>query len=102
DELPGAEPGGNAPGRHARLRICDTGEGIAPGDLPRIFERFHRIRNARARSHEGTGIGLALVQELARLHGGSVEVASEAGRGTTFTILLPLGSAHLPADRIAN
>src|SRR5436190_4080153 len=65
-----------------------------------MFERFHRVRNARSRTHEGTGIGLALVQELARLHGGDVSVTSQEGRGTTFTVHLPRGKAHLPGDRI--
>src|SRR5262249_51106862 len=60
----------------------------------------HRIRGARSRTHEGSGIGLALVQELVRLHGGAVRVESEPGRGTTFTVTVPLGKAHLPADRI--
>jgi PAS domain S-box-containing protein len=85
---------------HVELRVRDTGTGIAEADLPRIFERFHRIRGAEARTHEGTGIGLALVQELARLHGGSVCVESEVGAGTTFTVSIPTGSAHLPADRV--
>src|SRR6185295_5148968 len=66
----------------------------------RVFERFHRVEGARGRSFEGTGIGLALVQELVRHHGGDVRVASDVGRGTTFTVALPLGSAHLPPERI--
>ena len=83
------------------LRVSDTGVGIADADLPRMFERFHRVKHARARTHEGTGIGLALVQELARLHGGTVAVESQEGRGTTFTVSIRTGTAHLPADRIA-
>src|SRR5688572_29228079 len=82
------------------LRISDTGVGIAESELPRMFERFHRVKHARARTHEGTGIGLALVQELARLHGGTVSVSSEEGRGTTFVVTIRTGRAHLPADRI--
>ena len=70
-------------------------------DLPRMFERFHRVKHSRARTHEGTGIGLALVQELARLHGGGVTVASEEGRGTTFTVTIRPGTSHLPTERIA-
>src|SRR6185295_9493163 len=69
-------------------------------DLPHLFTHFHRVRGVRARSQEGSGIGLALVHELARVHGGSVHVASEPGRGSTFTVCLPSGDAHLPADRI--
>jgi PAS domain S-box-containing protein len=83
------------------LTVSDTGTGIAAGELPRIFERFHRVRNARARSHEGTGIGLALVQELVRLHGGNVSVTSIEGRGTAFSVMVPLGTTHLQHDRIA-
>src|SRR5262245_33850007 len=83
------------------LRVADTGVGIPEPDLPRMFERFHRIRHARARTHEGTGIGLALVQELARLHGGDVSVASQEGRGTTFTVSIRTGTSHLPSNRIA-
>jgi len=65
-----------------------------------MFQRFHRVKNARSRTHEGTGIGLALVQELARLHGGDVSVQSREGRGSTFTVSIPAGKSHLPADRI--
>jgi PAS domain S-box-containing protein len=86
---------------HAELRVRDTGTGIPAHELPRIFERFHRIEGAAGRTHEGTGIGLALVDELVRLHGGSVGAASETGAGTTFTVRIPLGAAHLPPERIA-
>src|SRR5262249_22587704 len=82
------------------VTVRDTGIGIAADELPRLFERFHRVRGARSRSHEGTGIGLALVRELVRLHSGTVRVDSEPGRGTTFTVTLPVGKAHLPLDRI--
>jgi signal transduction histidine kinase/DNA-binding response OmpR family regulator len=88
-------------GDHVELRVSDTGVGIAESDLPRMFERFHRVKHARARTHEGTGIGLALVQELARLHGGTVSVTSQQGRGTTFAVRICTGQSHLPADRIA-
>ena len=73
-------------GGHIELAVTDTGVGIPASDLPKVFERFHRVRNVRARTHEGTGIGLALVQELVRLHGGEVKVQSEEGRGSTFTV----------------
>jgi signal transduction histidine kinase/DNA-binding response OmpR family regulator len=82
------------------LVVSDTGIGIAPAELGRVFDRFHRIENVRARTHEGSGIGLALVQELARLHGGEVRVESATGRGSTFTVTIPRGQAHLPFDRI--
>ncbi|MEE1613736.1 ATP-binding protein [Microvirga sp. CF3016] len=83
-----------------RLSVSDTGAGIAPEDLDRIFERFHRVEGARSRSHEGSGIGLALVRELAQLHGGTVEVDSRIGHGTTFTVTIPQGRAHLPPDQV--
>jgi PAS domain S-box-containing protein len=89
-----------ARGSAAELRVRDTGTGIPAEEMPRLFERFHRVQNARGRTHEGTGIGLALVQELVKLHGGSISANSEVGRGTTFTVTVPLGSAHLPPDQI--
>ncbi|WP_089157651.1 SpoIIE family protein phosphatase [Micromonospora sp. NBS 11-29] len=85
----------------AVLRIADTGIGVAEDEMPRLFERFHRIENARSRSDEGSGIGLALVKELIGLHGGTITAASAVGEGTTFTVRLPFGTAHLPADAIA-
>jgi PAS domain S-box-containing protein len=85
---------------HVELRVLDTGVGIPPEEIPRLFDRFHRIENTRSRTHEGSGIGLALVQELVKLHGGSVGVQSEVGVGTTFIVRVPLGSAHLAAERI--
>ena len=87
---------------HVDLSVRDTGCGIAEADLPLVFRRFHRIKHTRARTHEGTGIGLALVQELSRLHGGSVDVTSRPGQGTTFTVSIRTGTAHLPQDRIAS
>ena len=82
------------------LRVTDTGTGIPESELPRLFERFHRVEGARGRSFEGSGIGLALVQELAKQHGGSVSVTSKLGNGTTFTVSIPKGKAHLAAERI--
>lgn len=87
-------------GEQAVLRVRDTGGGIAEDQLPHIFERFHRVEGARARTHEGTGIGLALVQELVRLHGGTVEVESTVGEGTTFTVRVPLGSEHFQSGQV--
>jgi PAS domain S-box-containing protein len=84
----------------AELEVADTGIGIGEQDLPRIFERFHRVEGARSRSHEGTGIGLALVQELVRLHGGELRVQSRQGVGTSFFVRIPSGTAHLPKERI--
>jgi signal transduction histidine kinase len=87
-------------GRLAVLKVSDTGIGVASEELPRLFERFHRIEGARGRSFEGTGIGLALVQELVKLHGGSVRAESQLGAGTTFFVEIPFGTAHLPADQL--
>jgi len=87
-------------GSEAHLGVRDTGAGIDERDLPNVFDRFHRVAGTRARSQEGTGIGLALVQELVRLHGGTVSVKSQLGKGSSFTVTIPLGSAHLPQDRI--
>lgn len=82
------------------LTVRDTGVGISDGELPKIFDRFHRVRGARARTHEGTGIGLALVRELVQLHGGTVTAGSVEGSGSVMTVTLPTGCSHLPADRI--
>jgi signal transduction histidine kinase/DNA-binding response OmpR family regulator len=87
-------------GTHAELAVSDSGIGIPESELPRIFERFHRVKDTRARTQEGTGIGLALVQELVKLHGGEVRVQSTMGKGTTFTVSIPTGSAHLPRERL--
>ncbi|WP_157266943.1 ATP-binding protein [Azohydromonas aeria] len=88
-------------GAHAVLTVRDTGTGIPAHELPRVFERFHRVEAARGRSHEGSGIGLALVQELVKLHGGTVQLASTWGEGSCFTVQLPLGRSHLSADHVS-
>ena len=87
-------------GDHVELSVADTGTGIPQDEMPRIFDRFYRVQGARGRSFEGTGIGLALVHELVKLHGGRVDVTSELGAGATFRISLPTGSAHLPKDAV--
>ena len=87
-------------GTAVELAVSDTGTGIPAEELPRMFERFHRVENARGRSHEGSGIGLALVSELVKLHGGAISVESTLGVGTTFFVSIPKGTAHLPADRV--
>ena len=87
-------------GRSAIVRVSDTGVGIPADELPRLFERFHRIEGQKGRSIEGSGIGLALVSDLVKLHGGDVAVESEPGRGATFSITLPLGHAHLPEGHV--
>jgi len=87
-------------GDHAELSVSDTGVGISEAELPRLFERFHRVTGARSRTHEGTGIGLALVKQLVSIHDGRIQVESREGQGTTFTIAIKSGTAHLPAERI--
>ena len=91
-------------GRTAELVVRDSGTGIPAAEMPRLFERFHRIENAQGRTHEGSGIGLALVQELVKLHGGTISAESEAGseaeRGTTFRISIPLGTGHLAPEQV--
>ena len=86
---------------HVELQVQDTGTGIPPGELDRVFERFHRVERAAARTHEGSGIGLALVRELVSLHGGTIRASSGLGEGSVFTVRLPLGTAHLPQDRVS-
>ncbi|HEX2891363.1 response regulator [Vineibacter terrae] len=90
----------SADGTHAELTVRDTGIGIAAADQRTLFERFRRVEGARGRSYEGSGIGLALVQELVALHGGSIGVGSAVGQGSVFTVSIPLGSAHLPANHV--
>ena len=82
------------------LQVRDTGAGIPEDQRMRVFERFHRIEGTHARTYEGTGIGLALVQELIKLHGGHVSVESAIGQGSAFIVTIPRGTAHLPAERI--
>ncbi len=90
-----------AAGELVELAVRDTGTGIAADELPRLFERFHRVEGARSRTHEGSGIGLALANELARLHGGTIDAASEVGAGSTFTVRIRSGQGHLPRDHIS-
>jgi signal transduction histidine kinase len=88
-------------GDAVELTIRDSGVGIPADDLPHVFERFYRGKRTRGRTHEGSGIGLALVSELVSLHGGTLRADSIDGQGTIFTLAIPLGHAHLPADRIS-
>ncbi|MFT3774170.1 MAG: ATP-binding protein [Minicystis sp.] len=93
-------------GEEARLEVTDTGTGIEAHELPYVFDRFRRVRGARSRTHEGTGIGLALVHELARLHHGHVDITSTFGRGTTVVVTVPPGeerdgvSGSAPSTRL--
>jgi signal transduction histidine kinase len=90
----------HAEGDRGVLTVSDTGVGIPESELPRIFERFHRVDGVQGRSYEGTGIGLALIQELVKLHGGSVSASSTLKKGSEFTVSIPFGQSHLPADRV--
>jgi two-component system phosphate regulon sensor histidine kinase PhoR len=80
----------SATGEDVLLEVTDTGIGIPPDALPRIFERFYRVDKGRAREEGGTGLGLAIVKHVAQAHGGQVEVDSRLGRGTTFRVRLPV------------
>ncbi|MGH3331828.1 MAG: SpoIIE family protein phosphatase [Nocardioidaceae bacterium] len=88
-------------GRMVELVVSDTGTGIPESELPQLFERFHRVSGAKSRTHEGSGIGLALVAELAELHGGTVEASSVLGEGSRFTVRIPLGSGRLDESTVA-
>ncbi|MGY1604883.1 ATP-binding protein [Geodermatophilus sp. SYSU D00815] len=83
------------------LTVADTGVGIPAEELPRLFDRFHRVPGSAARSREGSGLGLALVREFVELHGGTVTVASRPGQGSTFTVRMPAGAADAPGHAAA-
>jgi PAS domain S-box-containing protein len=87
-------------GSTAVLDVRDTGIGIPDEELPKIFEQFHRVQGAGGRTIEGSGIGLALVKQLVQQHGGSLTVTSVVGVGSVFTVRIPLGTTHLPADQL--
>ncbi|MBL9149594.1 MAG: PAS domain S-box protein [Phycisphaerae bacterium] len=82
------------------LSVRDTGSGIPEYAMPRLFERFFRVEGSAGRTHEGTGIGLAMVSDLVKLHGGTIRAESEVGVGSTFTITIPFGYSHLPKDQV--
>ncbi|MGZ4438576.1 MAG: SpoIIE family protein phosphatase, partial [Nocardioidaceae bacterium] len=84
----------------AELSVADTGTGIPSEELPHLFERFRRVPGATSRTHEGSGIGLALVAELSELHGGRATATSTPGEGSVFSVRVPFGTHHLPADSV--
>jgi signal transduction histidine kinase len=75
------------------IEVSDTGAGIPPEALPRVFDRFFRVDSSRSQASGGTGLGLAIVQSIALLHGGNVEISSKLGRGTQVTLHMPIKSA---------
>lgn len=85
---------------NAELRVTDTGVGIPKEELPKLFQRFYRVQNVTGRTYEGTGIGLSLVNELVKLHGGNISVSSEVGKGSEFTVSIPTGKNHLPTGLV--
>lgn len=86
--------------QYVQIDVQDTGQGIAPDQLTNIFDRFSQVGSLHNHKREGTGIGLALVRELTELHKGTVTVTSTEGDGSCFTVLLPVGKAHLSEDEI--
>ncbi|MBC7382430.1 MAG: PAS domain-containing protein [Bacteroidia bacterium] len=83
------------------LKVKDTGVGIPVKELPKMFERFHRVQNVTGRTHEGTGIGLSLIKELVQMHHGSISVESELNKGSIFIVKIPLGKKHLDRHQIS-
>lgn len=77
-------------GDYIKIEVSDTGVGISPEDLPKVFDRFYRVRSEQTRHVVGTGLGLAVTKAIMEAHGGSIKVESELGKGTAFTVLLPL------------
>ena len=82
------------------FRVKDTGVGIPQDELPKIFERFHRVQNAAGRTYEGTGIGLPLTKELVEMHQGTITAESELGKGSVFTVKIPIGKEHIAVNQI--
>lgn len=92
---------GYGTGEFVCVHVTDTGEGISEDALPYIFDRFYQADGSITRTREGMGLGLALAKELTDLHGGEIQCTSVVGHGTTFSVLLPKGRAHLADDEIA-
>jgi CheY-like chemotaxis protein len=86
----------------AAIVVKDTGVGIPEGQLDKVFDRFFQVDNSQTRSYEGSGIGMALAKELVERHHGKIAVESVVGKGTTFTVLLPLGKEHLAQEELVS
>ena len=84
--------------KYVDVSISDTGIGIPKEKLSKIFDRFYQVDGSHTREQEGTGIGLALTKELVELHKGKIGVESEEGKGTRFTVSIPLGKDHLKSE----
>lgn len=82
------------------VSVKDTGIGVPASEIGNLFKRFHRLKPEVSRTYEGTGIGLAMVNELVHLHGGKITVSSELNKGTEFVVQVPLGYKHLPAEQV--
>ena len=89
-------------GDHVEIGVKDTGVGIPETDIDKIFERFHRVQNVKGRTQEGTGIGLAMVKELIKIHEGKISVQSTLDKGSVFTIQLPIGTHHARQNTVAS
>jgi signal transduction histidine kinase/CheY-like chemotaxis protein len=87
---------------HVELSVIDTGVGIPAKELPRMFERFHRVPNTIGRTHEGTGIGLSLINELVKMHHGEITVNSKVNEGSIFKVSIPTGKMHLPPTQVSD
>ncbi len=86
----------------AVLKVTDTGVGIPENELPKMFERFHRVQNVTGRTYEGTGIGLSLIKELVQMHQGTINVESKLNEGSLFTVKIPTGKKHINEQQISN
>ena len=82
------------------LKVKDTGVGIPEIELPRMFERFHRVQNVTGRTYEGTGIGLSLIKELVHMHQGTIHVESKLNKGSVFSVKIPFGKEHIDENQI--
>ena len=85
----------------AVLKVTDTGVGIPENELPKMFERFHRVQNVTGRTYEGTGIGLSLIKELVQMHHGTINVESKLNEGSVFTVKIPTGKKHIADHQIS-